>query len=316
MPILFGKFAIGCQGRYITSFAPFFLMVLVWVCLCCDCFLLHDSMVIEASVALQFFARESDRWSAYHIVTLYPAIRILVESSLYFSFSNSETIETAEAAPKSYLTLTEPNFKMTLFTHISLFLAFISLVLAISTQLDFAAAIKKTQSIQSGTNQKRDSVPSQYVASPYYPTPKGGWSPNWTASYAKAYAVVSNMTLAEKVNLTTGTGYSMGPCVGQTGSAPRFGIPNLCLQDSALGVADTDNVTAFPAGITVGASWNKALMYARGFALGQEARGKGVNIQLGWAFFHNYNLSEALDESSLDEEPRLKCEIQICSGIF
>lgn len=48
-----------------------------------------------------------------------------------------------------------------------------------------------------------------------------------------------------------------------------------------MGVASTDNITAFPAGITVGATWNKDLMYARGLALGLEARGKGVNIQLG-----------------------------------
>jgi beta-glucosidase len=89
------------------------------------------------------------------------------------------------------------------------------------------------------------------------------------------------MTLAEKVNLTTGTGLYMGPCVGNTGSALRFGIPSLCLQDSALGIADTDNNTAFPAGITVGATFNKDLMYTRGLALGAEARGKGVNIQLG-----------------------------------
>jgi beta-glucosidase len=60
------------------------------------------------------------------------------------------------------------------------------------------------------------------------------------------------MTLAEKVNLTTGTGLLMGPCVGNTGSVMRFGIPNLCLQDAALGIASTDNVTAFAAGITVG----------------------------------------------------------------
>ena len=73
----------------------------------------------------------------------------------------------------------------------------------------------------------------------------------------------------------------MGPCVGNTGSALRFGIPNLCLSDSALGVAKTDNNTAFPAGITVGAAWNKELAYGRGLALGAEARGKGVNIQLG-----------------------------------
>ena len=55
----------------------------------------------------------------------------------------------------------------------------------------------------------RDSVPSDFVASPYYPAPNGGWIASWEASYAKAAAVVQNMTLAEKVNLTSGTGYFM-----------------------------------------------------------------------------------------------------------
>jgi hypothetical protein len=56
---------------------------------------------------------------------------------------------------------------------------------------------------------RRDSVPAGFVAAPYYPTPKGGWDSSWTSSYAKARAVVSNMTLAEKVNLTSGVGYLM-----------------------------------------------------------------------------------------------------------
>ena len=55
----------------------------------------------------------------------------------------------------------------------------------------------------------QDAVPAGYVAKPYYPTPSGGWIPEWKASYAKASAVVGNMTLAEKVNLTSGTGYFM-----------------------------------------------------------------------------------------------------------
>ena len=56
---------------------------------------------------------------------------------------------------------------------------------------------------------KRDPVPAGYVSPPYYPTPKGGWVAEWAASYAKAQSVVANMTLAEKVNLTTGTGLYM-----------------------------------------------------------------------------------------------------------
>lgn len=146
---------------------------------------------------------------------------------------------------------------------------------------DFAAEAARIRNLQGASVAARDAVPAGYVAAPYYPTPPGGWVSNWTESYAKAQKVVQNMTLVEKVNLTTGTGYLMGPCVGNTGSALRFGIPNLCLQDSALGVARTDNNTAFPAGISTGATFNKALMYARGLAIGAEARGKGVNVQLG-----------------------------------
>ena len=69
--------------------------------------------------------------------------------------------------------------------------------------------------------------------------------------------------------------------MGNTGSVPRFGIPSLCLEDSPLGVAKADNITAFPAGITVGATWDRDLMYVRGEAIGAEARGKGVNILVG-----------------------------------
>ncbi len=116
---------------------------------------------------------------------------------------------------------------------------------------------------------------------PYYPAPNGGWVSNWAEAYQKAHRIVSNMTLAEKVNITTGTGIFMGPCAGQTGSVPRFGIPNICLHDSPLGVRNTDHNTAFPPGITVGATFDKRLMYERGVGLGEEARGKGVNVLLG-----------------------------------
>jgi len=46
-------------------------------------------------------------------------------------------------------------------------------------------------------------------------------------------------------------------------------------------VRTTGNITAFPAGITTGATWNKDLMYERGVAIGQEFRGKGANFYLG-----------------------------------
>lgn len=89
------------------------------------------------------------------------------------------------------------------------------------------------------------------------------------------------MTIVEKVNLTTGTGWGSGPCIGNTGSVPRLGIPNLCLQDGPNGVRFTDFVTNFPSGLASGSTFNRGLMYLRGKALGKEHKKKGVHIMLG-----------------------------------
>lgn len=115
----------------------------------------------------------------------------------------------------------------------------------------------------------------------YYPTPLGGTTASWQDSYRKAADMVSRMSLVEKVNITTGTGWEMGMCVGNTGPANTVGFPSLCLQDGPLGLRFVDNITASPAGITVGATWNKELMYKRGRMLGIESRAKGVNVLLG-----------------------------------
>ncbi|ODQ52709.1 beta-glucosidase [Saitoella complicata NRRL Y-17804] len=115
----------------------------------------------------------------------------------------------------------------------------------------------------------------------YYPSPRGSGLGNWSAAYDAARATLGDMTLLEKVNLTTGIGWQQGPCVGNTGSVPRLCIPSLCLQDSPLGVRDTDYNSVFPAGITVAQTFNRTAMYLRGVAMGKEFRGKGVNVQLG-----------------------------------
>lgn len=56
----------------------------------------------------------------------------------------------------------------------------------------------------------RDAVPEGYHAAPYYPTPHGGWLDSWKEAYTKAHALVSQMTLAEKTNITSGVGIFMG----------------------------------------------------------------------------------------------------------
>ncbi|KAL8833025.1 MAG: hypothetical protein Q9170_004553 [Blastenia crenularia] len=123
--------------------------------------------------------------------------------------------------------------------------------------------------------------PGPAFSHPYYPAPWGSGAGDWTAAYGRARAFVSQLTLLEKVNLTTGVGWQSEQCVGQTGAIPRLGFRSLCLQDSPLGVRDTDYNSAFPAGVNVAATFDRGLAYARGQAMGQEHRGKGVDIQLG-----------------------------------
>lgn len=103
----------------------------------------------------------------------------------------------------------------------------------------------------------------------------------WQDAYAQAKEIVSQMTILEKVNLTTGVGWEGDVCVGNTGSIPRLGIRSLCLQDSPLGIRFADWASAFPSGQTTAATWDRTLMYQRGLAMGQEHKGKGIDVQLG-----------------------------------
>ncbi|KAI0395580.1 glycoside hydrolase family 3 protein [Xylariaceae sp. FL0594] len=128
---------------------------------------------------------------------------------------------------------------------------------------------------------KYKQAPPDGLSPPWYPTPQGGTAKSWAKSYEKASKLVAKMTLPEKVNITTGTGWRMGPAVGNTGPAVNVGFPSLALQDGPLGIRFADNSTAFPAGITVGATWNRDLMYQWGNAHAVEARKKGVNAILG-----------------------------------
>ncbi|EST04620.1 Fibronectin type III [Kalmanozyma brasiliensis GHG001] len=100
----------------------------------------------------------------------------------------------------------------------------------------------------------------------------------WSNGFAKAKSLIDQMTVEEKVNVTTG--YT-GKCVGFTGTAPRLGLEALCLQDGPAGVRPARRVSQFPAGVTTAATWDRELFAQRAEALGQEFRDKGVNIWLG-----------------------------------
>ncbi|KAK0649421.1 glycoside hydrolase family 3 protein [Cercophora newfieldiana] len=114
-----------------------------------------------------------------------------------------------------------------------------------------------------------------------FPSPWAVGGLGWDEAYTKAKEFVSGLTLVEKVNLTTGTGWEADRCVGVTGSVPRLGFRGFCLQDGPLGIRYTDHNSAFPAGINVGATFSRRLMRLRGEAMGSEFHDKGIDVQLG-----------------------------------
>ncbi|KAF4543146.1 Beta-d-glucoside glucohydrolase protein [Lasiodiplodia theobromae] len=114
-------------------------------------------------------------------------------------------------------------------------------------------------------------------ASPVRRQSTGGWD----AAYAKSEAALAQLMQDEKVGIVTGVGWQNGPCVGNTSPVPKIGYPSLCLQDGPLGIRFAQGVTAFPAGVHVASTWDKNLLHERGVAMGAEAKGLGVNVQLG-----------------------------------
>ncbi|EIW56948.1 beta-glucosidase [Trametes versicolor FP-101664 SS1] len=120
--------------------------------------------------------------------------------------------------------------------------------------------------------------------SPKSPPPPGSslipdFGPAWKAAHARAKKLISGWSLEQKVATTTGVGWMGGRCVGNIPAVADW--PGLCLEDSPLGVRDTDFVTAFPTGLSAAATWQRALIRARGLAMGQEFKGKGANVALG-----------------------------------
>lgn len=90
------------------------------------------------------------------------------------------------------------------------------------------------------------------------------------------------MTNEEK-NLILTPAINFVGCSGFTGSVPRLNFSGICLQDAESGVrtSDHEQVSGFPALLSVGASFDKGLAYSRGQHLGAQFKAKGANVALG-----------------------------------
>ncbi|KAF5350817.1 hypothetical protein D9758_010381 [Tetrapyrgos nigripes] len=110
-----------------------------------------------------------------------------------------------------------------------------------------------------------------------WPAPALTGGKSWGDAYAKASALVANMTLAEKVNVTSGI---LGPCVGNLGGVPRLGIEGFCLEDGPAGVRPVHGTSQFPSGLATAATWDVDLIYQRSHSMGKEFYDQGVHIAL------------------------------------
>ncbi|KAI1496236.1 putative beta-glucosidase G [Biscogniauxia marginata] len=110
------------------------------------------------------------------------------------------------------------------------------------------------------------------------PSPNATGVGGWEEALAKAKDFVAQLTLEEKSGLVTGT---PGPCVGNIIAIPRVGFPGLCLQDGPLSIRVADYASVFEAGVTAASTWDRSLLYERGYALGEEFKAKGAHVLLG-----------------------------------
>ena len=109
------------------------------------------------------------------------------------------------------------------------------------------------------------------------------WMNTKLSADSRAQMLLSAMSLADKIAMVhqpqpDGAHYG---AAGYIPAIPSLCVPDLVLNDAGEGVGDQQTqTTAFPAPIAQSASWNPALQFDFGQALGAEAADKGINVQL------------------------------------
>lgn len=122
---------------------------------------------------------------------------------------------------------------------------------------------------------------------------QGPWSDRSLGPDERAAALLKEMNLDEKIQMLHGP--ASGPCCGCKNSATcayvgnvapnkRLGIPPITMNDGPQGFRDDvrpGTTTAWPSGMTIGATWDLNAATEWGIGMGKEFYNKGSNIQLG-----------------------------------
>jgi beta-glucosidase len=122
------------------------------------------------------------------------------------------------------------------------------------------------------------SAPSAEAASA---SPSCPWLNQSLSTRQRVHMLLSQMTLADKINMVTGAGFSE-PYVFYISAIPGLCIPAIGEEDGPVGVGDgLTGVTQMPAAVSLAATFDPSLARAYGQVVGSEERGKGAMVNLG-----------------------------------
>jgi beta-glucosidase len=157
------------------------------------------------------------------------------------------------------------------------------------------ALVALTFFFRSATTHADDLTP-KHVAAKAEAQPASGGAEDQSPD-ARARAVLSQMTLDEKIALLHGNGMAnnaqwtmpLTPMTnggaGYTEGVPRLGIPALVISDAAYGVRSSGEngrySTALPSCLGLASSWDREAAFEYGALIGRELRAQGFNMGLG-----------------------------------
>ena len=99
--------------------------------------------------------------------------------------------------------------------------------------------------------------------------------------HQRVQMLLSQMTLADKINMLTGAGFSE-PYVFYIPAIPSLCVPAMGQEDGPVGVGDgLAGVTQLPSAASLAATFDPSLARAYGQVVGSEERGKGAMVDLG-----------------------------------
>src|SRR5215472_12163104 len=100
-------------------------------------------------------------------------------------------------------------------------------------------------------------------------------APHSAAIEAKAQAMLSKLSLEEKIKLIGGVDDMF------TNAIPSINLPRLKMSDASVGVRTWGPTTAYAGGAALAATWDREFAKELGESLGRDARARGVNSLLG-----------------------------------